>query len=693
MQNNNRRIFDSLVSRTKIYLVLIFMLLVVISILKPIMIGPSVVIFISIIAYTYFANNKRKSEISEHLQELTLNVNSAAKNSLIHSPFPLIILETDGNIIWRSTRYVSEFADIDMEYYMNELLENINNKIEESQKSEDNKTGISKEEKSEGNINVVPKEQKIEEHIVIGNKDYKVIGEFIKSGNMNKRKQADKYMMILYFIDETEEIKLKDEYNNSKNCVGIILIDNYEETLLQIDAEERTQIIAEVEAMIYEWANKVDGILIKADRDRFVYIFDYKYLENIKEDKFSILDTVKEINSKIQITLSIAISNDGETNKEKYNTAVVALDVILGRGGDQGTIRENEKYQFFGGRTTEFEKRTKVKARIIANALEELMKESDQIMIMGHTNPDIDAIGSALGIYRLAKSLDKNANIIATTEGMALKELMQSLSEDEEYNDIIINEDIATEQITPDTLLIVVDTHKTSYVEAPSLLEMTSKIAIIDHHRKSPDFIQNSILTFHEVYASSAAELVTEIMQYAESQPKLKTIEAEALYAGIMMDTKNFTFKTGVRTFEAAAYLRRYGVDIIRVKKWFQSDLETYKKIIKIIEKTKIVKDNIGISTFESGDKDAGIICAKAADELLTMGNITTSFVIANVGEKINISGRSIGEINVQLILEKMGGGGHSTLAGAQVEGKTINEVKKELIEKINEYFDEINVE
>ncbi len=669
MQTSNRRIFDSLVSRTKIYLVLIFILLIIICILKPIMIIPSILLFIAIMAYTYFANNKRKSEISQHLQDLTLNVNAAAKNSLIHSPFPLIILETDGNIIWRSTRYVSEFANEDMSLYINELLDRINNKIEQ-QKDE--------------------KDKNIKENIKIGNNDYKVLGEFIKSGTINKKKQSDKYMMILYFIDETEEVKLKKEYENSKNCIGILMIDNYEETMLQIDAEERPQLMAEIEKAIYEWANRVDGIMIKSDRDRFVYVFDYKYLEKIKEDKFSILDTIKDISiNKVQVTLSIAISNDGLTNKEKYKTAQAAMDVILGRGGDQATIRENDKYIFFGGRTTEFEKRTKVKARIVAHALEELIKETDQVMIMGHNNPDIDAIGSALGISRLAKSLDKKVNIVASTEGLALKELLQSLSEDQEYEGLIINKEIAENEITPETLLVVVDTNKISHVEAPELLDKTSRIAIIDHHRRSTDFIKDSILTFHEVYASSAAELVTEVLQYTEEQPKLTTLEAEALYAGIMMDTKNFTFKTGVRTFEAAAYLRRYGVDIIKVKKWFQSDLETYKKITNIIDKTEIIRDTIGISTYESEDKDAGVVCAKAADELLTIGNITTSFVLGNVGDMISISGRSIGEINVQLILEKMGGGGHSTVAGVQIQGKTIKEVKQELIKKIDEYFEE----
>ena len=310
-------------------------------------------------------------------------------------------------------------------------------------------------------------------------------------------------------------------------------------------------------------------------------------------------------------------------------------------------------------------------------------------MIMGHTNADIDALGSAIGMYRLATNLGKPSYIVTNMNTMALGNIKKSLDEDEEYKKVIINKEIAEEKITPKTLLIIVDTHKTSYVEDPILLEKTNQIAIIDHHRRSPDFITKSILTFHEVYASSAAELVTELLQYTQVTTRLKRIEAEALYAGIMMDTKNFTFKTGVRTFEAAAYLRKSGVDIIRVKKWFQNDLETYKKITEIIKTTEVVNDTIGIAIYDQNDKEANIICAKSADQLLAIGNITASFVLGNDGEKITISGRSIGDINVQVILEKMGGGGHITLAGAQIEGMTIEEVKEELKVKIGEYFDE----
>ena len=499
-------------------------------------------------------------------------------------------------------------------------------------------------------------------------------------------------MLMLYFIDITENRQLKQKAQDAKACVGIIMIDNYEENMQLLESSEKPQITAEIDKVIYDWANQTNGILIKSDRDRYVYIFEQRYLEDMKEDRFSILDKIKEIDTreKVQFTLSIAVSNEGDTNKDKYKSAQAAMDVVLGRGGDQAVIRENEIYRFFGGRAQEVEKRTKVKARVVAHALENLIKESDKVMIMGHTNPDIDAMGSSIGIYRLAKTLGKSAYIINNNIGSAVDAFKQELLKDPEYEDALISKEVAIENIEEDTLLVIVDTHKKNYVEAPELLDKTKKIVIIDHHRRSADYIEDATITFQEVYASSAAELVTELLQYTESKVELKTIEAESLYAGIMMDTKNFTFKTGVRTFEAAAYLRRCGVDIIRVKKWFQSDLHDFGKIADIVKSAEIVNNTIAIAIYPEKEKDTSIVCAKAADELLTISDITASFVLGNLGDKICISGRSIGDINVQLILEKLGGGGHITLAGAQVEGMTMEEVKKELINRINEYFSEI---
>ncbi len=638
MQNNNKRAFEIINSKTKIYLIIIAILLIVICLYETAFVMPAVILFGLICFYAIWTNNKRKAEISEHIQELTITVDSAAKNTLINSPFPLIIMETNGNIIWKSSKFVSEFENIDIETKLNELIQEI--KIDIQEKIND---------KDKNRI----KDRTIQKEEIIEDKNYKIIGEYVKSKQNSKSGQE--YMVLLYFIDNTEYVKAVKKYNDSQTCIGIIMIDNYEEMFQRISNEERPEIVAKIEKNIYDWAMESNGVVIKSERDTFVYIFEQRYLEKVKENKFQILDTIKEIKlgGGLQITLSISISNEGSTEYEKYKSALAGMDIALGRGGDQAVIRENEKYTFFGGRAQEIEKRTKVKARIVAHALEELIMQAKDVLIMGHTNGDIDSVGSSLGIYRLVKSLGKEAKIVNETSGLSIDQFMESVKKEED-EEVFIDKQQALDEISQETLLIIVDTHKRSYVEAPELLEKTNKIVIIDHHRRSTDFIDNAILTFHEVYASSAAELVTELLQYVENPVQLKTVEIEGLYAGIMMDTKNFTFKTGVRTFEAAAYLRKCGVDIIKVKKWFQSDIENYNKISEIVRNAEIVHDTIGISIYDEEDKNAGVICAKAADELLTISDITASFVIGDIGEKVCISGRSIGDINVQVILEKL---------------------------------------
>ena len=664
---NNNRFLEKITSRTKIYLAIIAFLLFIICINKPVFIVPGIILFILIIIYSYWTNSKRNAELSRQIQNLTMTMDGTAKKSLINSPFPLIIIETTGNIIWKSSKFVYEFANIDINNYLIDILEEIKEDIEAQQDK---------------------KQKTITKKVQIGNKIYSVLGEYIRS----KQNDKSEYITILYFLDITQIMKEKKKYEDSRTCVGILMLDNYEEIIQRIDVENRPQVIAEIEKVIYDWAASSGGIVVKNDRNTFVYVFEYKYLKEIKENKFDILDQIKEINVEagIQLTLSIAISIDGDTNYDKYKTALESMDIVLGRGGDQAVVKENGKYIFFGGRTEEVEKRTKVKARTVAHALENLIKESDNILIMGHSNGDIDSMGSSLGIYRLAKTLEKETNIVNNTYGMTLSKFIEELEKDDEYKDVIIGKNEALNKATNKTLLIVTDTHKQNYVEVPELLDKVGQIVIIDHHRRSTDYIENATLTFQEVYASSAAELVTEILQYTDVKIKLKPIEVEGLYGGIMVDTKNFTFKTGVRTFEAAAYLRKCGVDIIKVKKWFQSDLNSYNEIANIVKNAEMYDNSIAIAMYDKEDKDANLICAKAADELLTISDITASFVLGNVGDKVCISGRSIGDVNVQLILEKLGGGGHITLAGAQVEGMTLEEVKQELINRINEYFSEI---
>ena len=662
---------DKLISRTKIYLVVIAIILVILCVVEPKAIIPSILAYIAIFVYTIWSNNKRKTEISEHINELTVSVDKAAQSTIINSPFPLVVLETNGNIIWKSSNFIKEFANIDTGTTLTDVIKELKLKIENG--------------KNTNNIS-------ISESMKIGDKNYKVIAEYTKLRE-KEHKNSSEYMATVYFLDETNYVKLLEEYNNSRTCIGIIVLDNYEELMHRVTEEEKLKITSNAEKNIYSWVNKYDGLLVKSERDTYVCIFDQLNLEKIKEDKFEILDEIKEIKTQdnIQLTLSIAISENEKTNSEEYKSAKAVIDIALGRGGDQAIIKQNGKYYFFGGRTQEVEKRTRVKARIVAQALEELMNSASNVIIMGHTNSDIDAMGSGMGVYRIAKTIGKDAYIVNETNGTSLDNFINDLKDIEEYNDVIIDKAEALNKISADSLLVVVDTDKKNYVEAPELLDKTDKIVVIDHHRRGTDYIENAILTFHEVYASSACELVTELVEYAEKTVKLTKFEVEALYAGIMMDTKNFTFKTGVRTFEAAAFLRKCGVDIIKVKKWFQSDLETYNKISEIVAKSEIIDDTIAISIYDKEDSDANITCAKAADELLTISNITASFVIGKMGDKIYISGRSIGDINVQLILEKLGGGGHITVAGAQVEGMTQEEVKQELINRINEYFTEIS--
>ena len=664
--SNDKKTIEKLTSRVKIYLVIIALLFILICTYDIKWVIPSIVLYILIILYTMWSNTKKKTEIETHIEEVAWGMNSTVRNTLNKSSIPLLVIETDGDVIFRNPKFNKEFKDVDVITYVDSLIKEIKLEIENN----NDKKEITKQ-------------------ISIENKVYKVMCEYTISKKRDKRKQKE-YVLTLNFIDETKYNELFDKYINEKLCIGIAVIDNYEEIIQKLSPEEKTAVLAKIEKTMFDWASTSGGVVIKNERDTYIYIFEQKYLAEIEKNKINILDLVKEIDTKVPITLSISISNEENSYYERYKSALDGIDLVLGRGGDQCIVRKEGKYKFYGGKSLEVEKRTRVKARIVAHTIESMIEDSKKVIIMGHQNADIDSLGSSMGMYRLAITMEKPAYIVATDLGMNLGKFVDTLKETE-YEEAIIDKKEALNIIDKDTLLIVVDTHKKKFVQVPELLTKTDKIVVIDHHRKGPDFIDNASLTFQEVYASSAAELVTEILQYVERKVELTPIEIESLYGGIMVDTKNFTFKTGVRTFEAAAYLRKFGVDIIKVKKWFQADLESYNVIADIVKKADMVSDSIAISIYDEVSKDANTICAKAADELLTISNITASFVIGNTGENICISGRSIGDINVQIILEKMGGGGHITLAGAQLTGITLEEAKTELINRINEYFSEIN--
>ena len=634
-KDKKKKTFESIFTKTRVYLVVIAIVLIILCIQHTIYIIPSVLLYSVLIAYTFWTNNKNKTELDKHIQELTFNVDTIAKNALINSPFPLVIVEKDGTLTWKSASFVSEFGNIDIKGVLSEVVKEVRLELEKTNQKND-KTVIYKQVK-------------------IGKKDYQIIVETISSKVKNKRKNLNG-MVAMYLIDNTAFLEVSKKFEESQTCTGIIIIDSYEELVQSMTQEERTQVTTEIESKVFEWGSKIDGIVLKTERDRFVVIFEKKYLEKMIENKFEILKETKNIETEgvIPTTLSIAICAEGNTNIEKFKATMEAMDLVLGRGGYQAVIRKNGKYEFYGGNKLEVEKRTKVKAKTVATALEELIEEAPSILIMGHSNGDIDSMGASLGVYRIVKSLGKTAKIVNNTYGMTLKDFIEAVEQEEEYKDVIIDKTGALNLIDSETLLIIVDTHKKSYVEVPELLTKTNKIVVIDHHRRGPDYIDNAILMFHEVYASSAAELVSELLQYTKNNAQLTKFEAESLYAGIMVDTKNFTFKTGVRTFEAAAYLRKNDIDIIKIKKWFQSDLESYNVIAEVVKSTEVVKNTIGISEYNENDENTALICAKAADELLTISDITASFVIGKLKDTIYISGRSIGDINVQLILEKM---------------------------------------
>lgn len=669
MPNSNGKILDKLTSKNIIYILIIGFLCIALCVYDLSWIIPSIVLFAIIVAYTIWVTSKKRTEIENHIQDITSDVSTASKGNLINTPIPLVLVETDGNIVWRSKKFVEEFQNIDIRTYLVPIVKEIKLDIE---KNNDEAIEITKQ-------------------FNIDKKVYKIRGSVLRAKRREKKRQKE-YTVSLYFIDETKYNELFDLYNKSKTCIGIAMIDNYEELIQRILPEKKIELIAKIEKEIIEWITRTGGLIIKTERDHFAFVFEQQYLSEFEKERFNILDKVKTIeldDGKIPITLSIAVSNDGKNNYEKYKSALTAMDIVLGRGGDQAVVRKNGKYKFYGGKTLEVEKRTKVKARTISQSISKAILESDNVVIMGHKNIDIDAIGSALGLYRLSKTLEKECYIISEPQGKSLEKFLENLQKLEQYKGVIISEEDSAEIIKENTLLIVVDTHKTSYVEFPDILDKIERKIVIDHHRKAPDCIENTLVSFHEVYASSTAELVTEIVQYAQDNVELTLIEAESLYGGIMVDTKDFTFKTGVRTFEAAAYLRKYGVDIIRVKKWFQADLESYNKIANIVRNVEIHNDTIAIAIYDEENENGNLICAKAADELLTISDITASFVMTKIGEKVFISGRSIGDINVQVILEKLGGGGHITLAGAQLEDVSVEKAKEDLIEKIEEYLAE----
>ncbi|MCX7710526.1 MAG: DHH family phosphoesterase [Clostridia bacterium] len=665
----NKKFSGIFIPRASFYLWIIFIMVVIIGILQWQIAVPGFLLLIFLVYYNYRSNHIRQREITKYIENLTFNIDSAAKDTLLNFPMPLVVLELDGTIIWYNSSFRRIFdGEALLEKTIHSFIEELN-----PDRLVDEISNISRE-------------------IVINGEHYSVLGNFVK---IDSKAETSSFILMLYLINNTELVSLRKKYEDEKTTVGLIVIDNYDDLMQSMGDSSRPQMLAEIEKSIVHWMGHTGGILRKFERDKYLFIFEHKYLKVFEDKKFEILDAVKEINlgNKIPVTCSIGFGLNGGTLLENFQSAGAAIDIALGRGGDQVVVKNGDNFSFYGGKTRELEKRTKVKARVIAYALREIIDQSSMVMIMGHENCDIDCLGSALGLYRIVKNRGKDAYIVLNHSNPTIDSLLHKISKVPEYNELFIGRSEALDRINNRALLIVVDTHRPSFTECPDLLKITDQVVVIDHHRRGADFIQDAVLTYQETYASSTCELVTEILQYVEEKIKLSPLEAEALYAGIVIDTKNFTFKTGVRTFEAASFLRRQGVDTVSVKQLFQNDLSTYVTISNIVKDAEIVNDKIAISMCPPNIKNAQLISAQAADQLLSLTGLIAAFVLSYVGNEVFISGRSLGEINVQVILEKLGGGGHLSVAGAQLQGISIEEAKEKLKYAIIEYMDSINKE
>ncbi|MBO5743188.1 MAG: DHH family phosphoesterase [Clostridia bacterium] len=623
-------------------------------------------LFLILIVF-YLTNKYRKqSKLYKYIKKLDIKVDDEAYNALTHSAIPITIIKRDGIIMWSNEAFMKLAQANDV--YKLPITDYIKNFDINSFKNED-----------------AENEAKLVYKTTHNSRSYRVLGNIINTSS--SKTNEENYYIALYWYDNTEYDILSQKHYQEAFVSCIIVIDNFDDVMQSTPVADKPMLTAAIEDNLNKLAHQTNGIIKKYEKDRFLFYIQKAQLDKLIANNFSFAESFKTIflGNKVAPTLSVGIGTDGDNLAQNDNFAYSALDMALGRGGDQVVIKDSEQFKFYGGKTKEFEKRTRVKARVVSQAIKEMIAESQQIIIMGHKYADVDVLGSALGLYSIIKSLGKNAKILMDTYNQTVERFIEKYQTS--FDDIFVSKAYANEFITPDTLLFVVDTQKCSLVEEPALLDVSKKIIVIDHHRKSTDFIQNSLLTYHEPYASSASELITEILQYVDNV-KLEKAEAEAMYAGIFMDTKNFTFKTGVRTFEAASYLKRMGVDTIEVKKLFQIDLNAFVKKWAIIENASTYKGKVAIATCTKNDNDMQTIVAQAADELLNITDITSSFVVCDMGKNIIISARSFGDINVQLITEKLGGGGHMTIAGAQISDSTVEEVVDKLKTIIDEYLE-----
>ena len=640
-----------------ILLVLLDILLCFVSSVAASIVAVFIVIyaFVCAMMICYF-----RPRIIKEIVEFSSNYSQVQRQLLYELSIPYCLLDNKGNILWMNA---SMQASINRK---NDLNKNISTIIPEL------------------SANVFRNFEDFKEiRIAFNDRDYRVemkriSADIITQGVNILAKDYNSSLVAMYMFDETDINQYIQKIRDERFVVGLVYIDNYEDALESVDDVRRSLFVGLVDKRVNKYFSAGAAIIRKLEKDKYLVVFRYKFLEKLLADKFSLVEDIKsvKVGNEKTLTLSIAIGTGAADYARNYDIAKAAMDLALGRGGDQAVIKDGEKIYYYGGKSQQMEKNTRVKVRVKAHALRLILEANDNVLIMGHNLPDIDSFGSALGIYIIAKKFGKEAHIVFGEISSSVRPFMNRFIDKEEYpDDMFIKKEEAENYLTASTVVIVVDVNRPQRTECPQLLDKCKTIIVFDHHRRSSDTITGAVLSYVDPYASSACEMVTEMIQYVDDGIKLKAFEADALYAGISIDTDGFNSKSGPRTFEAAAFLRRHGADVTRVRKMLRNDMNEYKAIASAVSKSEVYKSAFAITVFDGeGLESPTIGGAKAANQLLDISGIKASFVITQYEDKLYISARSIDEVNVQLVMEKLGGGGHMSIAGAQLTNCTIQQ-------------------
>ena len=645
----------------------IFSLCLVLFALAAIPFDVRLAIGVGVAAVAFFLLGRRRSKatqqsLRQYIQRFYGGMDSARSSNMLFTPLPMMVFDlATEDILWSSESFLqlTEQREGIFDAHLETVFPNISFHWLLEGKTEAPET------------------------VVWNHRTYRVFG------GVSHPEGGQSALATTYWMDVTDTEEMRRTLELTRPVVAILMVDNYEDLMKATPEGKRSAVRAMLEEKLSQWSAGSEGMMLKYDRDRYLFVFEEKSFSDFAAKRFDVLDAVREVvaGEGVAATLSIGVGRDADSFEALFKNASVALEMALSRGGDQAVVKDKLNFEFYGGRSKATEKRTKVKSRVMANALAELIDEAKQVYVMGHSYADMDALGAAAGVCAIVRKRGKKCRIVIDTENNAAHPMLRRLQALPEYQGAFLSGDDAFLRVQPETLLVVVDTNRPGSVESEPLLDACNRVAVIDHHRRGSSYIDKMALNYHEPYASSASELVTELLQYLIEPGDLLKAESEALLAGIVLDTKNFTNRTGGRTFEAAAYLRRAGADTADVQRMFQSDLQSMISRYDIIRRAELYHGDIAIAALDQ--ECDRVIAAKAADEMLTLQGVRASFVLYRKDDGIYISARSLGEINVQVLVETLGGGGNSTTAGGQCSGMTVAEAKTTLLRAIDKYFEE----